>query len=135
MLALVLDELHGVVDCLAQRVDVVTVLALEVGIQDVIGQVDQIVELGLAGQVECALGGKVTRLDRHHAPAAHGTSLQYLGLDHLIAAIGIAQEQQCQHRHAILAAGQLTTLTQQVGRFPQFRFKFPDIYHSFCCFS
>ena len=106
-----------------------SVLALEVGIQDVIGQVDQIVELGLAGQVERTLGSKVTWLDRHHAPASHGTSLENLGLDHLIAAIGIAQEQQRQHRHTVLAAGQLAALTQQVGRFPQFRFKFTYINH------
>ena len=105
---------------------------------DVRGQVYEIVVLRLFGQEQGALSSKVAGLHGQDAPAAGGAVAQNLRLHQLKAAVGVAQEDQAQHGHAVLVGGQLRPRPQQICRFPEFGFQFTNtsvVHISISCFS
>ena len=87
-------------------------------------QGDEVGVAGLFGQEERAFGGEVRRGDRERNAAPRGAVLEKLFFHQREAAVGIAQEEQAQHRHAVLVGGELGTRAEQVGRFPEVGFQF-----------
>ena len=119
LLALLLHKLHGIVDHFAQTTHDFALTVQQSHGGDVLRQIHQIIILGLLGQKQRTLFGKVAGFYRHHSATAHGAILQDLSLHLLEPAVCIAQEQQAKNRHTILIGGQFGTRPQQVGRFPQ----------------
>ena len=109
---------------------------LVIGLDAVHRSVDDLADLGALGQagdaVEAGLFRQVDRrlaleaeldqflaLLRRHLGRDVGLDLGQEGLE---AVVGVAQEDQAQHRHRVLGGGQLGVDAQLVGRLPQFVF-------------
>ena len=87
LLALRLDQLHGVVDHLAEAVHDMAGRIFDICGGYIGWQVEQKVVLRLFREKQRALGGKVARLYGQDAPAARGAAAQDLCLDELKTAV------------------------------------------------
>ena len=92
LFALILYQLHGVVDNFTEAVHRMSGFIDKSCRCDILRQIDEILVLRLFRQKQRTLCGKVAGLDGHHTSAARGTVLQYLGLYLFKAAVRIAQE-------------------------------------------
>lgn len=129
MLALLLHQLHGIVDHLAQAVHHLAVPVGQPGGSDVLRQVHQIGVLGLLGEKQGAAGEEITGLHRQYTPVSHRAVFQDLSLHQLEAAVGITKKNQPQNGHTVLVGGQLGAGTEQVGGLPKLGFQLTDVDH------
>ena len=102
LFALILYQLHGVVDHFTEAIHRLAVFIDKSCRRDIVRQIDEIFVLRLLRQEQCALCRKVAGLYRHYASAARGTVLKYLGFYLLKTAICIAQEDKPQNGHTVL---------------------------------
>ena len=124
LFALLFHQIHGVVHHFAKAVQLAAGTGGQLGGGDILRQGDKVGITGLFGQEERAFFAEVLRLDGKRNAAPHGAILEKFGLHQLEAAVRVAQEQQAQHRHAVLVGGELGTRAEQVGRFPEVGFQF-----------
>ena len=127
LFALLLDELHRVVDDLAQTVHDMPLDVGQVLSGDIRRQADEVAVLRVLRQEKCAFFREVAGLDGQWATVARGAAFEKLGFDHLKSAVRIAQKNQTQNRHTVLIAGQRRTGAQQIGRGPEIVFEFLNI--------
>ena len=90
LFALLLHQLHGVVDHLAQTVHGLLVAVQQLHAGQIRGQVHQVLILCLFWQEKGALCGEVGCLNGDDTAPAHGAVLQQLGLHPLEAAVSVA---------------------------------------------
>ena len=102
LVALLLDERHGVVDGGAEAGQLIPLFVADACARNIGGEMEEIVVLCLLREVERALRGEVALLHRHDASATCGSPAHDLCLDHFVSAVGIAQEDQPENGHAVL---------------------------------
>ena len=129
LLALFLDQGHGIVHHFAEAVHGVSVFILDPGFRNVFRQTQQIAVLRFPREKERAFRHKIVGLHGHHAAAAGRTVFQYLFFHQLETAVGVSKKNQPEYRHAVLVGCQLGAGAQKVGGFPEIGFQFADIYH------
>ena len=113
---ILLDGRHGVVDRLAQVL--------------VAGQAEEIVKLGFWPEVEgCLLGEVILRQRKANTGARRQRRLD-LGFDGLVAAVSVAQEDDAQDGHHVLAGVQVGVGAQQIGRAPESFLQLFDVVHA-----
>ena len=96
------DEFHGIVDDFAQAPHRFSSVIFKTRRSDVFRQIDQVFILRFFRKIQGTLFLEIACLHRQHTAAAHRTVFQDFFLCRLVPAVSIPQENQAQHRHAIL---------------------------------